>query len=156
MSGTLETIVTETCQAFIKAKSDGKLDSGEVINIATDLAQKLQKIVSLSGSDKKALLMHILKKALDASGGVDSLPGFTNATPEVKQAFEDQLFKAVSTTIDVVVSAVSGNIDLKKPGTWAFCLPVCLSAAKIMLPEDQAILKEATNYVENILYLRKL
>jgi hypothetical protein len=71
----LEDLVKETRAAFIIAKADGVLDAGEVIKIAVDLAQKVQKVANLSGSEKKALLLHTLKKGLDDDGGVDSLMG---------------------------------------------------------------------------------
>ena len=47
----LEVLVKETRHAFIIAKADGVLDAGEVIQIAADLAQKVQKIAGLSGSE---------------------------------------------------------------------------------------------------------
>jgi hypothetical protein len=133
MSTALELIVKETKAAFIIAKSDGKLDASEVIQIAVDLAKKIQTLGNLSGSEKKALLLLTLKKSLDASGGLDTLASFANATPEVKAAFEDQLLTAASTTIDVVFAAAAGKIDLRKPTSWKFCLPMCLSTVKVVL-----------------------
>jgi len=151
MSATpLEILVKETRHAFIIAKSDGVLDSGEVIQIAVDLAQKIQKLANLSGSEKKALLLLTLKKGLDASGGLDTLPGFSNASLETKQAFEDQLLTAASTTIDMLVSAVQGKIQLANPKTWLSCIFPCLSALKMALPKDKLFLQEAATFAEKI------
>lgn len=147
---TLEQLVKETRAAFIIAKSDGTLDTSEVIQIAVELAQKVQKVANLAGSEKKALLLHTLKKGLDDSGGLGSLPGFENVSKEAKDAFEEQILSAASTTVDVLLSAVSGKIDLRKPASWAFCLPMCMNAVKAFAPKDMALLNSATKYAESL------
>jgi hypothetical protein len=147
----LEELVKETRHAFIIAKADGVLDAGEVIQIATDLVVKIQKIGSLSGSEKKSMLLMTLKKGLDASGGLESLPGFADASKETKQAFEDSLMTAVSVSVDMMLSVAAGKLDLRKPSSWKACLPVCMSAVKALIPKDQALLQEAAKYSETIL-----
>ena len=147
----LELLVKETRHAFIVAKADGVLDAGEVIQIAVELAQKIQKVGALSGSEKKAMLLMALKKGLEAAGGLDSLPGFAGASKETKQAFEDSLMMAASTAIDMLISAASGKLDLRKPSSWKALLPMCCSAVQALIPKDQALLKEATKYSETIL-----
>ena len=147
----LEELVKETRHAFIIAKADGVLDAGEVIQIATNLVMKIQKLSALSGSEKKDMLLMTLKKGLDASGGLESLPGFTNASKETKQAFEDSLMTAVSVSVDMMLSVAAGKLDLRKPSSWKACLPVCMSAVKALIPKDQALLQEAAKYSETIL-----
>jgi hypothetical protein len=147
----LEELVKETRHAFIIAKADGVLDAGEVIQIATDLVVKIQKIGSLSGSEKKSMLLMTLKKGLDASGGLESLPGFADASKETKQAFEDSLMTAVSVSVDMMLSVAAGKLDLRKPSSWKACLPVCMSAVKALIPKDQVLLQEAAKYSETIL-----
>ena len=147
----LEELVKGTRHAFIIAKADGVLDAGEVIQIATDLVVKIQKIGSLSGSEKKSMLLMTLKKGLDASGGLESLPGFADASKETKQAFEDSLMTAVSVSVDMMLSVAAGKLDLRKPSSWKACLPVCMSAVKALIPKDQALLQEAAKYSETIL-----
>lgn len=151
MSSPIEVLVKETCAAFIIAKADGELDAGEVIRIAIDLSQKIQKLANLSGSEKKALLLLSLKRGLDTSGGLDSLPAFKDASPEAKRAFEEELLKAASATIDAVFAAVSGKLDLRNPRSWAFCLPACLSVVKTVLPKDQLLLTQAAEYANTLL-----
>lgn len=147
----LEELVKETRHAFIIAKADGVLDAGEVIQIATNLVMKIQKLSALSGSEKKSMLLMTLKKGLDASGGLESLPGFTDASKETKQAFEDSLMTAVSVSVDMMLSVAAGKLDLRKPSSWKACLPVCMSAVKALIPKDQALLQEAAKYSETIL-----
>ena len=151
MSSPIELLVKETKAAFVIAKSDGVLDASEVIQIAVALSQKVQKLANLSGNEKKSLLLLSLKKGLDTSGGVGSLPGFADATAEVKAAFEESLLNAASAAIDAIVLAASGKLDLKKPANWLACLPACLSAVNVMLPKDQLQLKEAVEFAEKLL-----
>jgi len=146
MASLFDSIVKETKAVFLIAKADGTLDAGEVIQIAIDLSKKIQKIANLSGSEKKSLLLLTLKKGLDASGGVSSLPGFSDASPEAKSAFEDQLLSAASATIDAVFLAVNGKLDLRKPINWKVCIPACLSVVSVLVPNDQAQLKEALEF----------
>lgn len=148
---TLETIVKETKADFIIAVGDGVLDASEVIQIAVGVSQKVQAM-ALSGAEKKATLLLILKKGLDASAALDSLPGLKGASPETKQAFEDQLINAASGAIDVLVAASTGKLNLRKPSTWMACLPSCLKAAEAILPpKDAALLEEASKYATKIL-----
>ena len=140
----LELLVKETRAAFIIAKSDGVLDAGEVIQIAVELSQKLQKLTQLSGSDKKNMLLSTLKKGLEESGGVDSLPGFADASSDTKQAFIEQLLNAASVSIDMILSAAAGKLDLRKPSSWLQCLPVCTGMVKVLLPKEKALIEEAT------------
>lgn len=139
----LETLIKETKAAFIIAVGDGVLDASEVIQIAINLSQKIQTIAGLSGSKKKDTLLFIIKKALDASNGINSLPGLAGASQETKQAFEDQLLNAVSGAIEVFISASQGKLSLK---TWSACVPSCLAMASIISPKDSAILEEVSKF----------
>jgi hypothetical protein len=150
----LELLVKETKTAFMIAKIDGVLDAGEVIQIAGDLAKKIQALADLSGSDKKALLLLALKKGLETSGGIDGIVGFENASAETKAAFQENLLMGASVAVDLMLSAASGKLDLRKPSSWKACLPVCLSVVKTLLPKDQKLLHEATKYADTFLNKR--
>ena len=139
----LETLIKETKAAFIIAVGDGVLDASEVIQIAINLSLKIQTIAGLSGATKKDTLLFIIKKALDASKGIDSLPGLAGASQETKQAFEDQLLNAVSGAIEVFISASQGKLTLK---TWSACVPSCLAMVAVMSPKDSAILEEVSKF----------
>lgn len=146
----LEALIKETKASFMIAKSDGVLDLPEVIQIAVEVSQKVQKIAGLSGSEKKAMLLMALRKGLETSGGLDCLPGFKDASAETKKAFEDQLINAASVSIDMVLSAASGKLDLRKPSSWMQCLPVCMGLAKtVMSPKEAAVLEEAKKGAED-------
>lgn len=135
--GSLEALVKETTDSFVTAKSDGVLTVSEVIKIAVNLSQKVQKVAGLAGSEKKAMLLMTLKKGLEASGGVEFLSGH-----------EEQLINAAVASVEMVLLAASGGFDFKKPSSWRSCLPVCLSMAKqVMAPKDAELLAEAVKSV---------
>lgn len=135
--GSLEALVKETTDSFVTAKSDGVLTVSEVIKIAVNLSQKIQKVAGLAGSEKKAMLLMTLKKGLEASGGVEFLSGH-----------EEQLINAAVASVEMVLLAASGGFDFKKPSSWRSCLPVCLSMAKqVMAPKDAELLAEAVKSV---------
>jgi hypothetical protein len=140
----LERIVKEARHAFIIAKSDGVLDAGEVVQIALVVAKGVQKIGSLSGAEKRAVVMLALKKGLEAAGG---LPAIAGASPETMRAVEEQLFAAAGAAIDAAVAIAQGKLDLRKPAAWkAVCLPLCsaaAAAAAAAVPKDQPILQQA-------------
>lgn len=146
MATTLDIIIKETKAAFIIAKGDGVLDVSEVINIAVELSQKIQKMSSLSGSEKKSVLLLTLKKGLDASGGIGMLPGFANTSAKDKAVFEESLLNSASVAIDAIIMAANGKLDLRKPSSWQACLPSCLSTVQQMIPKDQVLLKEALEF----------
>lgn len=140
----LEDIVKETRAAFIIAKSDGVLDSSEVIEIAIGLVQKIQKIANLSGSEKKSILLHALKKGLDDSGGLDSLSAFAGIPAEAKAAIQEQLLNAASSAVDLVLSAASGKLDLSKPSLP--CILSCVRSVTALMPKEQKILEDALKF----------
>ena len=146
----LENLIKETKAEFVIAKSDGVLDASEVIQIAVGLVQKIQRLEALSGAEKKSLLLHALKMGLDTSGGIGNLPGFQSASVEDKKAIEDQLINSASAAIEAVLMASSGKLDLRKPSSWKACLPICLSAANVLLPKDQVLLKNALQYASSL------
>lgn len=136
----LEKLVKSARDDFILAKSDGKLDAGEIIQIGMKVAQGLQSFVGLSGAEKKALVLLTLKQGLKAAGG---LPGLEGATSEVIMKFEEQAFSAVNAAIDLAVGVAHGKIDLRKPSAWKACLPFCSAAVAVLLPKDKQYLQEA-------------
>lgn len=143
----LERIVKEARNAFIIAKSDGVLDAGEVVQIALIVAKGVQKISSLSGSEKKAIVLLALKRGLEAAGG---LPPIKGATPEAMAVVEKQLFGAAVAAVDAALAVASGKLDLRKPSAWkSICLPLCSAAAAaavVAVPKDQPILRDAVAF----------
>jgi hypothetical protein len=144
---TLDQLVKETRAAFVIAQADGELTAGEVIQIATDLFTKLQKLGSLDMTEKKNVLLLTLRKGLETSD-LTSLSGMQNATKETIDAFIKHLLDAASTTIDMFISAATGKLDLRQPSSWMACLPICMNTVTALLPKEQALVKEAAKVAE--------
>lgn len=149
----LEDIVKDARNQFILAKADGKLEAGEVVQIAVSVAQKVQKLGGLSGTEKKAVVLLSLKRGLEAAGGI---PGIAE---EMRAEMEKQLLASASAAIDVAVAVSQGKIDLRKPAVWkAVCLPLCSAAAQLAaakVPKDVPVLKEALGAVAQNLVAEK-
>ena len=147
----LDDIVKYAQGSFITAKSDGKLEAGEVIQIAVLVSQKLAALGQLNGSDKKSVVLYCLKRGLDAAGGVGELPGLDGASAGVRKAVEDQLLSAASSAIDAMVAVARGEIDLRKKDIQNSCLPLCFSAAGVvqtLLPKEAGIVKQALAFAQ--------
>jgi hypothetical protein len=155
----LETIVKEAQDAFIAAKSDGKLEVGEVIQIALQVAQKLQRYgeaAALAGSEKAALVRLTLQKGLRAAGG---LPVLAGATPEMVASVEAQLLSAAGAAVDAAIAAAHGKFGAFQAAATLHPLLSCLcsgvaavkaalppslvAAAVAKVPKDLPLLQEA-------------
>lgn len=146
----LENLVKEARHMFILAKADGKLDAGEVVQIAVAVAQRVQRVgAALAGAEKKALVLLTLKKGLEAAGGLRTLPGFAEAGEGGVAALEAQLLAAAGAALDIAVAAAAGRLDLRKKESWAACLGACLTVGKgvaAVALKDQPLLKEAVEF----------
>jgi hypothetical protein len=141
-------IVTETRDAFLKAKSDGKLEAGEVVQIGVGVAQKLRGLSQISGGDKKSVALYCLREGLKAAGGVKELPGLKEAGEAAQKVLEEQLLSAASAAIDVAVAVARGTLDWTTVEAAKGCLPFCgwavKSVAAAVLPQkDVDVLQKA-------------
>lgn len=146
----LQDLIDETKTAFIAAKADGKLDVSEVVQIAVQLAGRLQAFHGASGAEKRAVVVLTLKKGLKAAGGVGSLPGLAKSSAEVKAVLEKQLLDAAGAAVDAALAVASGKMDLRKQG--GSCLLACLktAAAVALAPKDAAVVAEALSAAEPV------
>lgn len=147
----LEPLFTEVRHAFVIAKADNKLEVSEVLRIAVTFMQKLQKIPLVTDVEKKMLVLLSLKMGLDASGGVDSLFGMNVTTTETNFVIEDQVLKAVMASLDLVLSASSGKLDMKKTFEWKACLPIFLSCSRVLPEGSQELLSQAATFAKRFI-----
>ena len=140
----LDAIVKETRAAFIIAKADGVMDAGEVIQIAHTLAMKLYNVAGPDMNEKKALLMHTLKKGLDDDGGVDMLIGMAGASTEIKEAFKSHLIGAASASVDLLLQAhqmMTKAVSWLPPWVWALVSGCTKSVG--LSEKDQQLIRDA-------------
>jgi hypothetical protein len=149
----LEALVKETRDAFILAKADGKVEAGEVVQIAAGVAVKLQRLAGLSGAEKKSVALLALKRGVEEAAVAETVLKATGlaVTPEAVAGMEHQMLAAASAAIDVAFAAARGDLKLKKPASWRECLVACLRVSQTAAAaavasgalKDHALLQEA-------------
>lgn len=102
------------------------LEIHKIIEIAIDLAQKIHKINGLSGSDKKALLLLLLKQGMDTCGF----------------HYSCDILKTASLVVDSIILASNGGF--KKPSFWRNGFPFCLTSVDAISPKELLFLRDAT------------
>lgn len=102
------------------------LEIHKIIGIAIDLAQKIHKINGLSGPDKKALLLLLLKQGMDTCGF----------------HYSCDILKTASLVVDSIILASNGGF--KKPRFWQNGFPFCLTSVDAISPKELLFLRDAT------------
>lgn len=102
------------------------LEINKIIGIAIDLAQRIHKINGLSGPDKKALLLLLLKQGMDTCGF----------------HYASDILKTASLVVDSIILASNGGF--KKPGFWRNGFPFCLTSVDAISPKELLFLRDAT------------
>jgi hypothetical protein len=119
-------VILHSKTQFIKEQTQGSLEINTIIGIAINLAQKIQKINGLSGPDKKALLLLLLKLGMDDCG--------------FHYSFD--ILKTASLVVDSIILASNGGF--KKPQFWDNGFPFCLTSVDAISPKEQKFLNDAT------------
>ena len=83
--------------------------------------------------------MSTLRKGLQDAGGIPGVP------EAAKDAVIDQVLIAASVSIDMAVAVAAGKLDLRKPASWAQCIPACVGY--VLNGQDMAVLQAATAQV---------
>jgi hypothetical protein len=148
----LETLIDDVKKAFADAKSDGKLEAAEVVQIAGDVAKKVFLIGTGTTVEKKALILHALQKGLAAAGGLQGLAVLKVAGPAGLAAAEKQILSAAMASVEGLLNIapqlfepVRGCLSALK-GPLSKLLPFCSQAASIaaaLSPKDAKLIQEA-------------
>ena len=146
MSSQLDALFEKSKQLVTDAKADGNLSAGELARIAVELARVAQKIAGLHGLEKSALVLHALKKGLDAAGGIPQLAGLP---AEAAALVERQLLDAASAALDLAVAAARGQLgDLQKKKVCLDLLCRGVAAAAAFVPNDVPAVREALEFAQ--------
>jgi hypothetical protein len=147
----LQSLINETKAAFVVAKFDGKLEVSEVIQIATDCAQKVYALSNCSQEEKKALVMFALKKGLEAAGGLSGLTDLVSSNPAAIIEAERQILDGALVAVNALMVAApqlfsvvqKASSSLKQ--SLSVCLPFCSQAVleNVLDPKDSALVAEA-------------
>lgn len=147
----LHLLINETKAAFVVAKFDGKLEVSEVIQIATDCAQKVYALSTCSQDEKKALVIYALKKGLEAAGGLSGLSDFVSTNPAAIIEAERQILDGALVAVNALMVAAPQLFSVvQKAGSslkqsLSVCLPFCSQAVleNVLDPKDSALVAEA-------------
>ena len=139
MSATqIQQAIADAKVAFIAAKSDGKLQAEEVVQIALLVGKKIYTIFGASLAEKEALVLLCLKKGLAAAGGMQGLDD---------PAAEKQVLAAALKTVKLMKEYVPQLFALPK-GFFSCCSGLAAAGAAL-LPKDAAVIMEALQLVES-------
>lgn len=144
---TIQQIVADAKVAFIAAKSDGKLEAEEVVQIALSVGKKVHAIAGASLQEKEALVLLCLKKGLAAAGGLQGLADLAGSGPEGLAAAEKQVLGAALKTVNVLKEHVPKMFGVS-PGALLSCCSAAASVGAALLPKDAALIMEALQCVE--------
>lgn len=123
--------------------SQKQWDAASLVSLAGSLASEVNKLVSLSGPQKKQLVLDVVKSVFDEA--VSKAPsGSPLASPETVKSLMFVLDFAVPASLDLAVAAARGKLDLKKVKKTAItsclaCLPFLLKAGGVSSQQVQAI-----------------
>ncbi len=143
----IQQIVADAKVAFIAAKSDGKLEAEEVVQIALSVGKKVYAIAGASLQEKEALVLLCLKKGLAAAGGLQGLADLVGSGPEGLAAAEKQVLGAALKSVNILREHVPKMFGVS-PAALLSCCSAVASVGSALLPKDAALIMEALQCVE--------
>ncbi len=123
--------------------SQKQWDAASLVALAGSLAAEVNKLVSLSGSQKKQLVLDVVKAVFQEAVEKAS-PSSPLGNPEAVKSLTFVLDFAVPASLDLAVAAARGHLDLKKMKKTAIagcfaCLPFLLKAGGVSAQQSKAI-----------------
>jgi arginyl-tRNA synthetase len=131
---------------FIREKTVGrKWDAETCLRVGAELAVKVNGVSNLNGSEKKKLIVDLILRVLKEAE--DKEKEGKSDTTQITERY-DQLEKTVKdvlpTSLELIVSASRGKLDLKKvkPSVWMrYCS--CFVKSVVTVLVSQKIISEA-------------
>lgn len=100
----------ENLYTYIVSVHSEKLNASNIIIIATELMQIVEKYKTLTGIQKKTLVINVVKKLVNTQFN----------TPEDKRAMELIIDFTLPIVIDNLISAINGNLKFDKEKVKSF------------------------------------
>ncbi len=130
---------------FIREKTAGrKWDAETCLRVGAELAVKVNAVSNLSGSEKKKLvvdlILQVLKEAEDKEKAGKS---DTTAITERYDRLEKTVKEVLPTSLELIVSASRGKLDLKKvkPSVWMRYFS-CFAKGVVTILVSQKVISE--------------
>jgi hypothetical protein len=131
--------------------SQKQWDASSLVALAGSLAGEVNKLTSLSGPQKKQLVLDVVKAVFQEAVEKAS-PSSPLGNPETVNSLNFVLDFAVPASLDLAVAAARGQLDLKKVKKTAIagclaCLPFLLKKTGVSAEQAKAIESAAKNLV---------
>jgi hypothetical protein len=131
--------------------SQKQWDAASLVSLAGSLAGEINKLTSLSGSQKKQLVLDVVKAVFQEAVEKAS-PSSPLVSPETVKSLNFVLDFAVPASLDLAVAAARGQLDLKKVKKTAIagclaCLPFLLKAGGVSVAQTKVIESVVKNVV---------
>lgn len=131
--------------------SQKQWDAASLVSLAGSLAGEVNKLTSLSGSQKKQLVLDVVKAVFQEAVEKAS-PSSPLGLPETVKSLNFVLDFAVPASLDLAVAAARGQLDLKKVKKTAIagclaCLPFLLKAGGVSAAQTKVIESVVRNVV---------
>ena len=131
--------------------SQKQWDAASLVSLAGSLAGEVHKLTSLSGSQKKQLVLDVVKAVFQEAVEKAS-PSSPLGLPETVKSLNFVLDFAVPASLDLAVAAARGQLDLKKVKKTAIagclaCLPFLLKAGGVSAAQTKVIESVVKNVV---------
>jgi hypothetical protein len=130
---------------FIREKTSGrKWDAETCLRVGAELAVKINGVSNLTGSEKKKLIVDLILQVLkegEEKEKVDSKD--VSAVTERYDRLEKTVKEVLPTSLELIVSASRGKLDLKKvkPSVWMrYCS--CFVKGVVTLLVSQKVISE--------------
>lgn len=126
-------------------------DAASLVSLAGSLAGEVNKLTSLSGSQKKQLVLDVVKAVFQEAVEKAS-PSSPLVSAETVKSLNFVLDFAVPASLDLAVAAARGQLDLKKVKKTAIagclaCLPFLLKAGGVSAAQTKVIESVVKNVV---------
>lgn len=131
---------------FIREKTAGRQwDAETCLRVGAELAVKVNAVSNLSGSEKKKLIVDLILRALsEAEAKEKHGKEDTTAITERYDRLEKTVKEVLPTSLELIVSASRGKLDLKKvkPSVWMrYCS--CFVKSVVTVLVSQKVISEA-------------
>ncbi len=143
---------------FIREKTAGrKWDAETCLRVGAELAVKVNSVSNLSGSEKKKLIVDLILQVLkEAEEKEKQGKSDTTAITERYDQLEKTVKDVLPTSLELIVSASRGKLDLKKvkPSVWMrYCSCFVKSVVTVLVSQkviSEEIGKKVTDTTEAV------
>lgn len=125
-------------------------DAALIVSLGGSLAAEANKLTSLSGSQKKQLVLDVVKNVLN-----EFVKAATDVSEEKQKQLEFVVESVLPASLDLAVAAARGKFDLKKTKKTLFasclrCIPVLVSAVGGSQSQANVVIQAVEKVAEKV------